>query len=146
MILSLVAVVAALAMVPSTSSAAYLSVYVTPSATGFCTPSAGRLSYQLAFRAKVKAIGTTKPSRVRIGYKVADQNTGAVLRSGVLNLKKSSRYRGKSKRITADAGQQLYYYLNMSYKAYGKTRKAKTRSTDSIPPLEQLVSLDIPAC
>lgn len=144
--LSLAAALIAIAVVPATSSAAFISVYVTPEATGFCTPAPAMLSYRLSFSAKVKAIGTTKPKRVRIGYKIADQDTGKVLRSGVLNLKKGSRYRGKSKRFTAVAGQRLYYYMNMSYLAYGKKRTSKLRDTDFVPSAEALAGSDIPAC
>jgi hypothetical protein len=143
---SLAVVSAALVALPATSSAAYVGVFVTPSATGFCTPAPGLLSYKLSFKAKVTATGTTKPKQVRIGYKVADADTGAVLRSGVLNLKKKSRYRGMSKRFTATADQRLYYYVNMRYRAYGKQQKDKRRLNDSIPSAEKLASADIPAC
>lgn len=128
------------------TSAAYLSVYVTPSAEGFCVPAPAQLSYRLAFKAKVTASGTSKPKKIRIGFQVVDANSKRVLRSGVVNLKRSSGYKGKTPRFTADAGQQLTYHLNMSYYAYGKKRTLKKSYPDEIPSAEQIAQSGLPAC
>lgn len=128
------------------ASAAYLGVTVSYEPTGFCVPAPAQLSYRLKFKAKVTAIGTSKPKKIRVGFQVVDDNTKRVLRSGVTNLKRSKGYKAETPRFTADAGQQLSYHLNMSYYAYGKKRKLKKTFSETIPTAEQIAQAGLPAC
>lgn len=144
--ISLVALAALAAALPATASASYSSVYVTPSTDGYCTPAPGQLSYYLTFKAKVKTIGIAKPKKVRIGYQVLDADTQKVLRSGVVNLKKSSGYKAKGAPFTVVADQKLTYHLNMKYKIGRRTLKSKKSYDDYVPSAEALANSGLPAC
>lgn len=145
-LISLGALCAMFALIPSSASASYVSVGVTPSTDGYCSPGPDQISYRLTFKAKVKASGVAKPKKVRIGYQVLDADTRVVLRSGVVNLKKSSGYKGQGKRFTATAGQNLVYHLNLQYKSGGRTIKAKRDYDDFVPSAEALAQANLPAC
>lgn len=145
-LLSLCALVALFALLPSSASASFVSVVVTPSTDGYCSPAPDQISYHLTFKAKVRASGTAKPKKVRIGYQVLDADTKAVLRSGVVNLKKSSGYKAKGARFTATAGQNLVYHLNMKYTSGGKTVKSKRDYDDYVPSADALAQAALPAC
>lgn len=135
-----------LACAAQTASASYIFVQVTPTENVTCQPTPESVRLFLSFKAKITVSGTSKPKKVRIGYQVIDRNTKGVLRSGVLNLKRSKGYKGSTPTYDANAEQQLSYHLNMSYKSGGKTKKLKKTYDSDIPSAAYLQSLGIPAC
>lgn len=145
MLLTAVSAVIAAAGAPS-AQAAYLGVFVTYTPTLICQPAPDQVVALLAFKAKVTATGTTKPSKIRIGYQVVNRQTKAVRRSGVLNLKRSKGYKASTPTFQAAVGEPLAVHANMSYKAYGKTRKKKISDDLDVPDLATLQSYGIPAC
>jgi hypothetical protein len=87
-----------------------------------------------------------KPSKIRIGYQAMDSDTLKVLRSGVLNLKKSKGYKGTTSRISATAGQNLKYHITGKYMVQGHEVKSKFTLTDFVPSVEQMDAAGIPNC
>ncbi len=145
-LLSLVsAFLLALVVVP-VASADSIFVSVGYKATGLCRTAPDVLTYKLEFKAKITAVGVTKPKKVRIGYQILDANSLAVLRSGTVNLKKSSGYKAKTKRISATAGQSLSYHLNMKYTVEGQTAKTKITDSDTVPSVADMDAAGIPNC
>lgn len=145
-LLSLAAVFAVALVTAGTAQASYLGVFVTPTAKDFCRPAPDSLSYRLAFKAKVTATGISKPSKVRIGFQVVDRDTKRVLRSGVVNLKRSNGYKGQTPKFTAAAEEKLAYHLNMSYWAGGREHKKKKSYDDQIPSQAYMDSVGVPSC
>jgi hypothetical protein len=145
-LLTLVATFAISLFAVQSAYASYVNVFVTPSATGFCRTAPDILSYRLAFKADVTASGVAKPKKVRIGFQVVDSDTKRVIRSGVVNLKKKSGYKGQTKRFEAVAGENLSYHVNMSYTIKGSTKKLKKSYPDSIPSQAELDAAGLPNC
>jgi hypothetical protein len=145
LLLSAAVLALALVVVPA-ANAAYISVTAKYSVTDMCRTAPDTLSYRFQFTAKVVRSGVPKPSKVRIGYQVLDASNLQVLGSGVTNLYASKRYKAKSKRVSAKAGQQLNYHFNMSYRVAGMKRGAKLSDTDSIPSVEQMDQYKVPYC
>ena len=136
-LLALVTVLATLALAPS-ANAAFLNVFVTPTLVSVCRTDATGINYRVEFKAKITRSGIDKPKSVRVGYKVVDASTAGVAASGVTNLTRRNKYKSKSKVIPAQAGQTLNHAFNLSYKADGRKRKAKSTSTITIPSAEQM--------
>lgn len=139
-------VLAASLVAASSASAAYLGVTVTPTEYVACQPEPGSVGMLLGFKAKVTARGTTKPSKIRIGFQVLDSETKRVIRSGVVNLKRSKGYKAKTPGYVLTDGQMVSYHVNMSYKGYGKTRKLKKTYNSVAPTQAELDQAGIPAC
>lgn len=145
-LLSLLSVlVVALVAVPA-AQASYLSVFVKVGRTDGCRPTPDTLSYRLAFTADVTAVSIAKPKKVRVGFQVVNRDTKRVLRSGVVNLKRSKGYKAESPRFTANADEKLSYNVNISYESGGKTRKKKANLKDQIPSLSYMDALGVPSC
>jgi hypothetical protein len=145
-LLSLVSVFTVGLIAAGSAQASYVGVFVTPTATDFCLPAPDQLSYRLSFKASVTAVGTSKPSKVRIGFQVLDSDTKRVIRSGVVNLKRSKGYKADTPKFTGTADEKISYHLNMSYKSGGKTLKKKKSFPDQIPSVDQLANSTLPAC
>lgn len=114
--------------------------------TDACRPTPDTLSYRLVFTADVTAIGTSKPKKVRIGFQVVDRDSKRVLRSGVVNLKRSKGYKAETPKFTANADQKLSYNVNLSYTSGGKKRKKKANFKDQVPSLAYMESIGVPSC
>lgn len=126
--------------------ASYLGVTVTPTAYVVCQPTTDTVGMYLGFSATVTAIGTSKPSKIRIGYQVVDRDSKRVIRSGVTNLKRSKSYKATSDGFVVTLSEKLAYHLNMSYKSGGKTHKLKKTFNANAPDQAALDSLGITAC
>ncbi len=135
----------ALVAVPA-ANASYIYVSVGYKATDLCRTAPDVLTYKLQFQATITRSGVDKPKKVRIGYQILDASSLAVLRSGTVNLKKSSGYKAKTARISATAGENLSYHLNMKYTVDGQTSKKKITDTDSVPSVESMDASGVPNC
>lgn len=148
--LALVSLMAATAVALFAAQSAYASyIFVTGELRGvtdLCRPVPDQLSYRLQFRAKVRASGVKKPSRVRVGWQVVDADSKKNLKSGVLNLKKSKGYKGETNRITVTQDEYLIYHVNLKYTVNGKTKKAKADFTDHVPTTADMDAAGVPAC
>jgi hypothetical protein len=132
------AFVLALVAVP-TANASYIKPELTQfKAVEICRPAPDALTYKIQMKVKWTAIGVSKPSKIRIGYQAIDADSLKVLRSGILNLKKSKGYKGKTSRITASAGESLKYHITGKYVSGGHSVKSKFTLTDQIPTVEQM--------
>lgn len=139
------AFVLSLAAVPS-ANAAYIYASLDYSATDLCRTAPDVLTYKLQFKVKFKRSGVAAPSKVRVGYQVMDTDSKAVLRSGVINLKRSKGYKGKTSRISATAGENLTYHVTGKFTVGGKSTKAKFTFSDFVPSVEQMDAAGIPNC
>jgi hypothetical protein len=139
------AFILALVIVPA-ASARYIYVTARYEATQLCRTAPDTLTYKLKFSVKIERSGVDKPKTVRIGYQVLNADSLSVLKSGVVNLKRSSGYKAKSARISVTAGQSLSYHLNMKYTVEGKTSKSKTTSGDTVPSVEAMDAAGVPNC
>lgn len=137
-----------LALVAVPSANAY---YIQPKLTQFdavklCRTAPDVLTYKIEMKVKWTVSGVSKPSKIRIGYQAMDSNSNKVLRSGILNLKRSKGYKGTTSRISATAGSDLKYHITGKYTVYGKDVKSKFTLTDFIPSVEQMDAAGIPNC
>jgi hypothetical protein len=111
-----------------------------------CRTAPDVLTYKIEMQVKFVAIGVSKPKTVRMGYQVMNADTKAVLRSGVLNLKKKKGYKGRSSTISATAGTNIKYHVTGKFRSGGKDVKTKFTSYDSIPSVEAMDAAGVPNC
>lgn len=145
-LLALASVFAVSLIAAGSAWAWYINVRVYPQAEDFCRPAPDLIAYRLSFTATVDAQAIAAPDKVRVGFQIVDRKTKRVLRSGVLNLKSANGYTGKTPRFMATASQNVSYHLNMSYKAGGRTLKAKKSFPDTIPSQEALDASGLGDC
>jgi len=146
-LLSLVsAFVVALFAVPAANAAYIFGSINQFQARELCRTAPDVLTYKIKIGVKFKTSGVKKPKKVRIGYQVMDTDTKKVLRSGVMNLKKSKGYKGKTRRITALANQSITYHITGKYTVGGGSAKTKFTEFDNIPSVEQMDTAGIPNC
>lgn len=114
--------------------------------TQLCRTAPDVLTWKIEMQVKFTAVGVSKPKKVRMGYQVMNADSKKVLRSGVLNLKKSKGYKGKSSRISATAGESIKYHVTGKYRSSGKDVKTKFTIYDSVPSVEAMDAAGLPDC
>lgn len=150
-LLTAVAAVAALALVPS-SQAASSSIKVTSSYdfANFCRPAVDQLQFQFLFKAKIKRRNSPLPRNVVVRYKVLDAATGTSYGSGKVTLTKRNKWQKLSNPVIAPAGAQVIYDLTSTYKAprTGRNVKAKASIPDVIPTVAEMDAINppLPSC
>jgi hypothetical protein len=146
-LLSLIAAFVLALVAVSSASASYIQGTVTKfDPTHLCRTAPDVLTYKIEMQVKFTASGVSKPKKVRMGYQVMDSDTKKVLRSGVLNLKKSQGYKRKTSRISATAGTNIKYHVTGKYRSGGKDVKTKFTTYDSIPSVEAMDAAAVPNC
>ncbi len=134
-----------LAPVPA-AQAWSIKVFVQYGEVDGCRVDEDRISYRFVADGKVDYNGIAPPKRIRAAYQIIDKTTGWTIASRVINLKKSTGYKKRSKRFTVPAGHEYSMRVNFTYRVGGRTRQFGKSSTDLAPTREELDQLGVVYC
>ncbi|MBJ7347650.1 MAG: hypothetical protein JHC87_03640 [Thermoleophilaceae bacterium] len=146
-VVALAAVIAPSATANSAKTASSIIVTTTYDEINLCLSAPDVVSTDHRFKAKIKKKGTTNPKKVVVTYKVTDLTTGILVIKEKLTLK-PKKYTKVGSSVLYTAGHQYQYDYVSVYRApnTGKNVKAKSKRTDTIPSVESLAALGLPAC